>query len=60
MGDLNLDGKINGDDYFRIDQNFPANTFGYAAGDIDYSQKIDADDYFRMDSNYAAGQTPLV
>ena len=51
-GDTTLDGKINGDDYFRIDSGFSSLGTGYASGDLDYSGKIDADDYFLIDSNY--------
>lgn len=58
-GDANLDGKITGDDYFRIDQGFAAHTTGYAAGDFDYSGKINADDYFLIDSNYGHAQSVL-
>ena len=53
-GDTNLDGQINGDDYFRVDQGFAsAGTMtGYENGDLNYDGRIDADDYFIIDSNY--------
>jgi len=52
-GDANLDGAINGDDYFRIDGGYSANATGYANGDFNYDGRIDADDYFIIDRNYA-------
>ena len=33
-GDMNLDGKINGDDYFKIDQGYMGSLTGYANGDL--------------------------
>jgi hypothetical protein len=52
-GDANLDGHIDGDDFFRIDAGFgaPATT-AYATGDFNYSGTIDADDYWLIDRNY--------
>ena len=50
-GDVNLDGQINGDDYFRIDQGYTAGASGYENGDLNYDGKINADDYFIIDSN---------
>ena len=44
-GDANLDGIINGDDYFRIDSGFAASSTGFIKGDFDYNGRIDADDY---------------
>ncbi len=51
-GDVNLDGKINGDDYFRIDQGFSGHLTGYENGDLNYDGRVDADDYFIIDRNY--------
>ena len=53
IGDMNLDGTINGDDYFNIDAGFTALANGYASGDLDYNGRIDADDYFLIDSTLA-------
>src|SRR5205823_5492922 len=50
-GDANLDGKIDGDDYFRIDSGKPRPP-AYAAGDFNYDGVINADDHFWIDSNY--------
>ena len=54
VGDLNLDGVINGDDYFRIDSAFKSSGAAtYATGDVNFDGRIDGDDYFLMDSNYS-------
>ncbi|HYO11208.1 MAG TPA: PEP-CTERM sorting domain-containing protein [Tepidisphaeraceae bacterium] len=54
-GDADLNGKINGDDYFRIDSNINApGASGWSSGDFDYNGRIDGDDYFLIDSNMAA------
>jgi hypothetical protein len=53
-GDANLDGRINADDYFRIDSRFlaqPVNP-GYGDGDFNYDDTINADDYFLIDSAF--------
>ena len=53
MGDLNLSGRINGDDYFRMDNQFPSsNTL--ANGDFAYNCTVNADDYFCIDLTFAA------
>ena len=57
-GDANLDGRINSDDYFRIDSGFlaqPASP-GYRDGDFNYDERINSDDYFLIDSAFL-GQT---
>ncbi len=59
VGDANLDGIINGDDYFAIDAGFSAQSSGYAQGDFDYNGRIDADDYFAIDSHYGKATTAL-
>jgi hypothetical protein len=54
-GDMNLDGKVDADDYFQIDSGFlrqsPVN---YQNGDLNYDKKIDADDYFLIDKAFLA------
>jgi hypothetical protein len=52
-GDANLSGKIDGDDYFKIDAGYLASATGYLNGDFDYNGKINADDYFLIDRNYS-------
>ncbi len=53
-GDANLDGLINGDDYFQIDSGFPAHLTGWFNGDFNYDGVINGDDYFAIDSNFPA------
>ena len=50
-GDANLDGKINVDDYGKIDFTIPAGTSGWYNGDFNYDGKINADDYGIIDFN---------
>jgi autotransporter-associated beta strand protein len=51
-GDADLNGKLNGDDYFRIDSNInvPGAT-GWYNGDFDYNGHVNGDDYFLLDAN---------
>ncbi len=58
-GDENLDGVINGDDYFNIDSGFHAHSTGYANGDLNYDGRIDADDYFLIDSDYGHAKVAM-
>ena len=44
-GDANLDGKINVDDYIKIDSGIAANLSGWANGDFNYDGKVNIDDY---------------
>jgi hypothetical protein len=60
-GDVNGDGRINADDYFRIDSGFldkPANPL-YVNGDFNFDDQINADDYFLIDSAFL-GQTGVL
>ena len=52
-GDANLDGRINIDDYGRIDGNVASsgNVFGWFNGDFNYDGKINIDDYGIIDGN---------
>ena len=53
-GDANLDGRINADDYFRIDRGFlsqPPNPT-YDQGDFNYDNLVNADDYFLIDQAF--------
>ena len=58
-GDADLNGVINGDDYFRIDSGYASHATGYVNGDFNYDGRIDADDYFIIDRNYARQTTPF-
>jgi cytoskeletal protein CcmA (bactofilin family) len=52
-GDANLDGKINIDDYGRIDGNVSqsGSVWGWFNGDFNYDGKINIDDYGIIDGN---------
>ena len=58
-GDANLDGKINVDDYGRIDLNIPLGTSGWYNGDFNYDGKINVDDYGIIDFNVGIQGPPL-
>jgi hypothetical protein len=49
-GDANLDGRVNADDYFRIDAGFLGKSKGFRNGDFNLDGKVNADDYFKIDS----------
>lgn len=51
-GDADLNGKIDADDYFRIDSGFALKLTGYRDGDFDYNGIVDADDYFLIDNAF--------
>jgi autotransporter-associated beta strand protein len=50
-GDANLDGKLNVDDYGRIDTNIGLGTAGWYNGDFNYDGKVNVDDYGILDGN---------
>ena len=50
-GDANLDGKINVDDYGRIDFSVPLGITGWFNGDFNYDGKVNIDDYGIIDFN---------
>jgi hypothetical protein len=60
-GDANLDGKINIDDYGRIDSNVgrSGSVFGWSSGDFNFDGKINIDDYGIIDANIGAQSQPL-
>ncbi len=56
QGDANLDGRINADDYFQIDQGYrlqsdPAYR-NYHGGDFDLSGAITADNFYLIDRSF--------
>ena len=60
-GDANQDGRVNSDDYFRIDSAFlaqPANPT-YNQGDFNFDDTVNSDDYFLIDSAFLGQGTPL-
>ena len=52
-GDADLNGTLNGDDYWYLDAHIlqSGSVFGYQKGDFDYNGVIDGDDYFYIDAN---------
>jgi hypothetical protein len=57
-GDLNLDGKLDADDYARIDRSLAkgvaaAGSAVWIDGDVNYDRAVDAADYLLMDRAYA-------
>ena len=59
-GDANLDGKINIDDYGRIDGNVGiAGSSGWYNGDFNYDGKINIDDYGIIDGNIGVQGAPF-
>jgi hypothetical protein len=58
-GDANLDGKINVDDYGRIDFNVNLGVAGWYNGDFNYDGKINVDDYGIIDFNVGIQGAPF-
>jgi hypothetical protein len=58
-GDATLDGKVNADDYFLIDNGRLTGMRGFANGDFNYDDRIDADDYFLIDSAFLASKASV-
>jgi hypothetical protein len=56
IGDTNLDGDIDSDDYARIDSSFNSHLENpaYADGDFDYSGSINSDDFFYIDRAFSS------
>jgi hypothetical protein len=50
-GDATLDGKINVDDYIRIDSGIATHSTGWVNGDFNYDGKVNIDDYTVIDTN---------
>jgi autotransporter-associated beta strand protein len=58
-GDANLDGKLNVDDYGRIDTNIGLPTAGWFNGDFNYDGSVNVDDYGILDSNIVIQGSPF-
>jgi len=58
-GDANLDGKVDFDDYGRIDFNVASGTSGWSNGDFNYDGKINVDDYGIIDFNFPIQGAPF-
>ena len=56
-GDANLDGKINIDDYVRIDNGIAGGLTGWFNGDFNYDGKVNIDDYTTIIDANIASQT---
>lgn len=52
-GDTDLNGNVDADDYFQIDNGFANSKKGYRNGDFDFNGVVDADDYFLIDNAFA-------
>ena len=50
VGDTNLDGKVDGTDYSRIDNGYLMNLTGWANGDFNFSGNVDGSDYLLIDN----------
>ena len=51
-GDTNLDGKVDGSDYSRIDSGYLHHATGWFNGDLNYDGVIDGSDYTLMDNTF--------
>jgi hypothetical protein len=58
-GDAMLDGKVDVDDYGRIDFNIPLGTSGWANGDFNFDGQVNVDDYGLIDFAVATQASPL-
>ena len=52
FGDLNVDGLLDGDDYFLMDGGFLARSTAYAGGDLNFDNVVDGQDFRIMDLLY--------
>jgi hypothetical protein len=59
LGDVDLSGKVDADDYFIVDGSFAEGLVDSPPGDIDLSGIVDADDYFLMDLSFASQDSIL-
>jgi hypothetical protein len=57
LGDLNLDGKVNADDYALLDRQVALNGLGspatWTTGDFNYDGVVDSSDYMLIDTSFA-------
>jgi MYXO-CTERM domain-containing protein len=58
LGDANLDGYVDGDDYSLIDSGYGNHWTGWFNGDFNGDGLVDGDDYSLIDSSYG-NQDPL-
>ena len=58
-GDADLNGRIDADDFFRLDQGFLTGATIYRDGDFNYSGQIDSDDFAQIDLAFLRQSTIL-
>jgi hypothetical protein len=51
-GDANLDGRVDGSDYTKIDNGFTTHLTGWINGDFNYDGKVDGSDYTLIDNAF--------
>ena len=58
-GDADLNGELNGDDYFQLDSHILQGTAAasFHHGDFNYDGELNGDDYFVLDSNILYAQS---
>ncbi|CAN5363530.1 hypothetical protein BH09PLA1_BH09PLA1_05130 [soil metagenome] len=59
LGDADNNGKVNFDDYARIDNGFNNHQYGFSNGDFDYNGVINFDDYSIIDLIFSTQGAPL-
>ena len=59
LGDVNLDGMVNADDYGWIDRGFTSQESGWNHGDFNYDGMVNADDFGIIDRAFVGQGAPL-
>ena len=59
FGDANLDGRVDGSDYTRIDNGFNNHLTGWFNGDFNYDGIVDGSDYTLIDNAFNTQASPL-
>ena len=59
-GDATLDGKINIDDYVKIDSGIAGGFTGWSNGDFNYDGKVNIDDYITVIDANISSKRPAV
>ena len=58
-GDANLDGKVDGSDYSKIDNGFTQHLTGWSNGDFNYDGVVDGSDYTLIDNAFNEQGSPI-
>jgi len=53
VGDMDLDGDVDADDYSKIDAGYAQRLSGYWNGDLDFNGRVNADDFFLIDRAFS-------